>query len=453
MKDILVVDDELSTLLTIRHALLKRGYTLDEASSVSQALELLRNNSYHLVLADIRLADGDGFSVLEAAKYAVPSPEVIMMTAFGSIETAIRAIRGGAYDYIVKPFQLDAMMIVINRAMEKRRLADRVHTLEQQLREQLHAAAIVGDAPSMIDVLQLIAQVSKTESTVLITGESGTGKELVAKTIHFNSSRREQPMITVNCATLPEHLQESELFGYAKGAFTGAAQDKPGLFEDADGGTLFLDEIGELAPNTQTKLLRFLQEGEIRRVGENIIRKVNVRILASTNRDLRAAIRERAFREDLFYRLNVVEIRLPPLRERTGDIPLLVQHFLSHYSGKLDKPSVRVSDRSLELLRTYPWPGNIRELQNVLERALIVDQDSILGVDDLPMEFRGTDDKVLLAAPAKGMSLEEVEKEYILMVLSRCGGNRQKASKVLGITTTTLWRKLKSYNGESVKKV
>ena len=452
VKDILVVDDERSTLLSIIREFDKRGHTVDQAETMARALALLKSNVYHVVIADIRLEDGEGFGVLESAKRCAPVPEVIMMTAYGSIETAIRAIRGGAYDYIVKPFQFDTFMMVVQRALEKRRLADRVRALEDQLRGQLHAAEIVGTAPAMIDVLQLIAQVSNTESTVLITGESGTGKELVAKTIHQNSKRRDQPMIIVNCATLPEHLQESELFGYAKGAFTGASQDKSGLLEDAQTGTLFLDEIGELSPTSQTKFLRFLQEGEIRRVGENTIRKVDVRIIASTNSDLRTAIREKSFREDLFYRLNVVEIRLPALRERAADIPLLTNHFLSLFSSKLDKPNVKISNRSLQLLQDYAWPGNVRELQNVLERALIVDQDGLLGIDDLPLEFRGAADQVLTSAPAKAMSLDDLEREYILMVLSRCGGNRQKASKILGITTTTLWRKLKSYTGATPTK-
>ncbi|HEY4643126.1 MAG TPA: sigma-54 dependent transcriptional regulator, partial [Bacteroidota bacterium] len=426
MKDILVVDDDQATLLSLKAGLVKRGYTIDEAGSLTRALELLQGNPYHVVLADIRLDDGDGFGVLEAAKRSISSPEVIMMTAFGSIETAIKAIRGGAYDYIVKPFQFDATLIVIQRALEKRRLVHRVRALEEQLRDQIQASEIIGQAPTMVDVLQLMAHVSKTESTILITGESGTGKELVAKSIHYNSSRSDRPMITVNSATIPEHLQESELFGYARGAFTGAAQDKAGLFEDADGGTLFLDEMGELSPVSQTKLLRFLQDGEIRRVGGNTIRKVNVRVIASTNRDLRAAIREKSFREDLYYRLNVVEIPLPALRERKEDIPILTNHFLSRYSIKLDKPNVTISDRALQLLQSYNWPGNVRELQNVIERALIVDQDGLIGVDDLPLEFRGAEDQVLVTAPTKRMSLDEVEKEYILTVLKRCGGNRQQ---------------------------
>jgi DNA-binding NtrC family response regulator len=361
----------------------------------------------------------------------------------------------GAYDYIQKPFDKDEFLMLVNKALERKNLINEVEQLQNELREKYRFENIIGNSNPMMKVLSMVSKVAKTDSTVLISGESGTGKELVAKATHLNSRRKNRSFITINCGALPENLQESELFGHVRGAFTGAIKDKRGLFQEANGGTLFLDEVGETALSTQVKILRFLQDGEIRRVGENEPLNVDVRLIAATNKDLKREIEEGTFREDLYYRLNVIPIHLPALRERRDDIPLLVNHFLKIYAERTKKNNPTVSPEAMNILMQYNWPGNVRELENVIERGLILAAKNAIQPEDLPAtlieseQVQNTDLEVIVGGE---QTLEELEKKHILSTLERVAWNQKKASDILGISTTTLWRKLKSYGIEPKRK-
>jgi DNA-binding NtrC family response regulator len=438
---VLIVEDQESMLESLAILFRREGYEVACASSGGEALESLSAEMPDLVLVDFRLPDTDGLKVLKAAKELSSTTEVVMITAYGTVESAVQAMKEGAYDYIVKPFSPDEIVLAAGRALEKKRLSDRVRFLEERLRQSYRFDEIVGKSQAMLSVLKMVSQVCTTDSTVLITGESGTGKELITQAIHFNSSRREGPFVVVNFAAIPEHLQESELFGHARGAFTDAKQDKKGLLEEAHEGTLFLDEIGEASPSAQTKLLRFLQDGEVRRVGDNYPRHLSVRLIAATNKNLGQEIKEGRFREDLFYRLNVVPIHLPPLRERKEDIPLLVDHFLDKLGKKLRRDNISIDKRAVNALLSYDWPGNVRELENIIERLMILSQGGSIGLEDLPTDIREGE------AGKDGMkkTLAQVEKKYILEALHRSGGNRRKAALELGISSTTLWRKMKAH--------
>jgi len=392
-------------------------------------------------------------AVLRESKEINPLTEVIVLTGYGTVESGVEAMRSGAYDYIQKPFDREEFLIVVDKALERKELLTEVEQLQDKLKEKYKFENIVGSSNEMLDVLSMVSKVAHTDSTILISGESGTGKELIAKAIHVNSRRKNRSFITINCGALPENLQESELFGHVRGAFTGAIRDKRGLFQEANGGTLFLDEVGETAFSAQVKLLRFLQDGEIRRVGENEPIYVDVRLLAATNQDLEKSIEEGRFREDLYYRLNVIPIHMPALRKRRDDIPLLVNCFLEKYATRAKKKVTSVSPDAMQILSGYDWPGNVRELENVIERAIILTNKNVVMPEDLPSSIQGTLRKTRGAEEDMSeKTLEELEKHHIIGTLEKYGWNQKKASEILGISTTTLWRKLKSYGIETKRK-
>jgi DNA-binding NtrC family response regulator len=453
MADIILVDDEKSVRSTLSIILQKSGYHVDETGNGNDAIEKIKTHFYDLVITDLRMKPVDGMEVLRVAKEVNPSTEVLVMTAFGTVETGVEAMKLGAYDYIQKPFDKDELLLVIKKALERKELLTEVEHLQNELKEKYSFENIVGKSNKMLDVLSMVTKVSQTDSTVLIQGESGTGKELIAKAIHLNSRRKNRAFITINCGALPENLQESELFGHVRGAFTGAIRDKNGLFQEANSGTLFLDEIGETALSTQVKVLRFLQDGEIRRVGDNEPIFVNVRLLAATNKNLIKSIEEGTFREDLYYRLNVIPILLPPLRQRRDDIPLLVNHFLNKYVEKIKKKISSISPEAMKILTGYDWPGNVRELENVIERAVILTNKNVIMEEDLPLSIQESHSRTQETEEIlEGKTLEDLEKHYILKTLEKYSWNQKKVSEMLDISTTTLWRKLKSYGIEPKKK-
>jgi NtrC-family two-component system response regulator AlgB len=431
---ILLVDDEQNILHTVRIALEAADFDVAAFLNPLQAREALRDRYFDLALYDLKMQPIDGLALLKETRVASPLTTVMLMTAHGSIDTAVEAIREGAYDYIQKPFEFADLHRFVERAVEHHRLRREVQELKDELARREGTGEIVTRNAKMQGVIDLALQVAPSMISVLIEGESGTGKELLAHLLHRNSGRAERPFVTVTCSALAETLLESELFGHARGAFTGAVRDRQGRFEAADGGTVFLDEIGEIAPATQVKLLRFLQSKEFERVGETSTRKVDVRVVAATNRDLEAAVRSGAFREDLFYRLNAVRLKLPPLRERTEDIPLLVQHFMAR-----GKASVQISPEAQHALEAYPWRGNVRELENIIERALILSHGSDIRLQHLPEEFQAAGD-----AAQRPLSLEDVEQQHIVRVL-RIARDLDEAARILGIDPTTLWRKRKKY--------
>jgi two-component system response regulator HydG len=447
---VLVVDDQAAIRESMVITFRREGYSVHAAESGEVALELLYQKPFDLVVTDLRLSGINGLEVLRRTKELFPDTEVVVMTAYGTIEGAVEAIKSGAYDYLTKPFQPEELTLVSQRALERRGLTQRVRLLEEVVRGRHPFEDIVFASPSMSEVLKMIEQVARLDSTVLITGESGTGKELAARALHALSPRKDKPLVIVNCGAIPENLQESELFGHTKGSFTGAHADKRGLFDEAHGGTAFLDEVGELTPMAQVKMLRFLQNGEVRRVGTTTSRNLDVRILAATNRNLEKSVKDGTFREDLYYRLNVIPIELPPLRERREDIPPLVQHFLRRIAERMSaREPPAVSPRAMDLLMKHSWRGNVRELENVMERAAALDRDGIIGMDDLPFgDTQRSEDRIIDRARRGALSLAELEKEYILEVLAECGGSRKNSAKRLGITTATLWRKLKQYEKE-----
>jgi two-component system response regulator AtoC len=437
---ILVVDDDEVTCNLLEEVLSKEGYLVHRALNGREAIEKGENRLYDVVLTDIRMFDVDGMEVLRAYRQRNPETIIIMMTAFGSIETAIRAIQEGAYDYVSKPFKLDEIKLTIQRALDQRRLLRENLHYRQELITKYKLENIVGRSPQMLQVYKTIARVAESRSTVLITGESGTGKELVARAIHFNSPRAPRPFVAVDCSSLAETLLESELFGHVRGAFTGAVASKKGLFEEADGGTCFLDEIGDISPAMQAKLLRVLQEHEIRRVGGVETTRIDVRVVAATNKNLEDLVSDKKFREDLFYRLNVVSIHLPPLRERSEDIPLLADHFLRKYAAENQKPLFRASPESIDILIRYRWPGNVRELENVLERAATLSRSHVILPEDLPRRLQLEPSQLSLSSLPSRIPLSELEKLYIQKVLEEMGGNKKKAADILGIDRRTLYR-------------
>ena len=452
MADILLVDDEKSVSSTVALFLKKEGYNVEEQSNGPDAVERLKVKFFDLVITDLKMKPMDGLEVLRNVKEINPLTEVVVMTAYGTVESGVKAMRLGAYDYIQKPFEKDEFVILVSKALERKQLLTEVQKLQEDLKDKYRFENIVGSSKEMMDVFSMAIKVAPTDSTVLISGESGTGKELIARAIHINSKRKNRSFITINCGALPENLQESELFGHVRGAFTGAIRDKRGLFQEANGGTLFLDEIGETAPSTQVKLLRFLQDGEIRRVGENDPIHVDVRLLAATNQDLDKAIKEGRFREDLFYRLNVINIDMPPLRKRRDDIPLLINYFLEKNLTQKKKKIDSVSPDAMKIFTGYDWPGNVRELENVIERAVILTTRNVIMPEDLPASIQTAKAQVEDQTEELGeKTLEDLERHYILKALDKYSWNQKKASDVLGISTTTLWRKLKSYGIEPKK--
>ncbi len=443
---VLIVEDEEPFRKVVGEILQSAGHDVSLCESGAAACALAASRAFDLVISDVRLGDGpDGMEVLAAFQRAQPQTPVILMTAFGDIENVMKAIQQGAYDYISKfPFQPRELLQTIERALERRRLLEENRALRREGRGRMRE--IVGRSPAMLEVYKLVARVAASLSTVLVVGESGTGKELVARAIHMHSARSTGAFVAVNCTALTETLLESELFGHAKGAFTGAVQTKRGLFEEAQGGTLFLDEIGDINPKMQAQLLRVLQEGEIRRVGGSEPIRIDVRVVAATNRDLEEEVQRGRFREDLYFRINVVTIRLPSLRERPEDIPLLVDHFLSKYAQREGRAEAGIADDAMEILRRYNWPGNVRELENVIERALALSKSGIILPSDLPAETRGADSRPNLVTNGSLVSdrptLAELEQRYINLVLQQEGGNKKRAAEILGIDRRTLYRTL-----------
>jgi DNA-binding NtrC family response regulator len=440
MLSILVVDDEEPFRRLLKNELARRGYAVSVAADGGEAMRLMSNNAFDAVLLDVIMPGVDGLSLMKTLKEDPSAPPFIVLTGKATVETAVEAMKNGAYDYLTKPYKLDELVIVVDRACEYSRLSVKSKLLEQELVRKESPFEFIGTSSQLQDILALIRKVAPTDSPVFIQGESGTGKELVANTVWHYSNRKDTPFIALNCASLSESLIESEIFGHEKGAFTSAFNLKHGLVEVADKGTLFLDEIGEMPLGLQAKLLRFLDSGEFRRVGGNKAMHVDVRLITATNKDLPEMIKAGTFREDLFYRLNVITVTIPPLRERKEDIPELARYFLNKYSRKLSRVVTAFTSESLELLAGYHWPGNVRELENVVERAMILCESDKIGAEDLSIPSTGT-----ISELGTNPSLEEMEKNFILRVLKEANGNQSKASQLLGIDRKTLYLKLKKY--------
>jgi two-component system response regulator PilR (NtrC family) len=436
---VLVVDDERSMQEFLEIFLRSEGYEVATASDVDSAQIHLENDDFDVVITDIKMPGGSGIDLLHTTHEISPETVVIMITAYASTETAIAAMREGAYDYVTKPFKVDELRIVLEKALEKKLLASENKRLRSELRTRVRDRSIIGNSSSMQQVFDLIAQVAGTKANVLITGESGTGKEMVARAIHADGDRCDRPFVALNCAAIPENLLESELFGHVKGSFTGAVQNKAGLFELADGGTLFLDEVGELTPAIQVKLLRAIQEKTFRRVGGTTDGHVDVRIVAATNRRLEDELSAGRFREDLYYRINVIEIPLPPLRERVEDIPLLVAHFIDKYARELDKPVEGLAEEAMGVLLEYFFPGNVRELENLIERAVALSRGPVIGMEELPPALLNpTTPSKSTHVPPEGIDLEEMvndfERTLLTEALRASGGVKKKAAQLVGIS-------------------
>ncbi|MBN1476755.1 sigma-54-dependent Fis family transcriptional regulator [Candidatus Sumerlaeota bacterium] len=429
--------------------LVQRGHLVQTFQRADDALAHVRKQAVDLVLTDILLSGMSGLKLVQALRDRPDPPQVIIMTALEEINDAVEAMRLGAFHYLLKPFNMGEVRIVIDKALERRRLEREVSELRHEVEQRYEFANIIAKSQRMLAIFDLIRRVAPTNATVLITGSSGTGKELVARALHVHSLRRREPFVSVNCTALPETLLESELFGHVRGSFTGAIADKRGLFEEADGGTVFLDEIGEISPLLQQRLLRVLQEREFFRVGESTVRSVDVRILAATNRNLHEEVKSGRFREDLFYRLHVVNIHLPDLQERREDIPLLADHFLRRICRENSLGEKTIWPDALERLMSHDWPGNVRELENVLERAAVLTRGSAITADDLPLEVRERGPRVHIADALKErITLEELERRYIVALFESLGRSRTKAASVLGIDRKTLYRKLMKYRAE-----
>jgi len=445
--NILVVDDDATTRDLLREVLSEEGYRVVTSGSGEEALEIGRRELFEVIISDMRLGPNlNGLDVLRAYKAIQPESEVILITAFGSMETAIEAVKAGAFDYISKPFKLEEVLLIVGRALQNRNLIAENRSLKRQLGNQAQINSLVGRSPAMLEIYKKIAMVSDSRSTVLITGESGTGKELVARAIHYNSSRAGERFLPVNCGALTESLLETELFGHVRGSFTGAYENKRGILEEASGGTVFLDEVSEMSRALQVKLLRAIEEQEVRRVGGAQPVHIDVRFIAATNRPLDELVRQHRFREDLYYRLRVVEIELPPLRKRTDDVPLLTEHFLKQLAQERGQ-AYGISPEALSALVSYVWPGNVRELENVLESTVALNRSGMITPEDLPDKIRVTPrdgkgpDDLYTDLP----SLVELKKRYVAYVLRISAANKAKASDILGITRRTLYNILEKY--------
>ncbi len=446
---ILVVDDEQSHRIMLKAVLTKEGYDVSEADDGMAAVKAVENESFDLILMDIRMTDMDGIEAMGQIKKMSPAIPIIMMTAYASIKAAVEALKSGAYDYLTKPLDIDELKILTKKALEHYRLQEENVFLKERLADRFDFSKIIGKSRRMKEVFENLSLIAPSDATILIYGESGTGKELVANAIHQNSPRAQKPFIKVSCAALPETLLESELFGHERGAFTGALARKAGRFQLADGGTLFLDEVNVMSSTTQVKLLRVLQEREFEPLGSTKTIHVDIRLITATNKELEAEVKEGRFREDLFYRLNVVPIHLPPLRERKEDIPLLAEHFFKLYQEKNKKSIKGFLPKTIDTLMRYDWPGNIRELENVIERAVILCRGEYVSPKDLPSPFQEEQlgEQPIISIPP-GMTLEQVEKEAIIQTLEETGGNRTQTAQILGISRKTLQNKLKEYGLE-----
>ncbi len=480
---VLVVDDERNTREGLRRAI-QRDYDVFVAEDARSAMEVLAEHHVDVMLSDVRMPGGDGLSLLREVRAKYPDVACILLTAYGSVETAVEAMKSGASDFLTKPVNLDHLDILLKRTIRNRSLESENRELRKQLDSKFGLENIIGGSPAMERLFDVIKQVAPSQATVLIQGPSGTGKELVAHAIHTLSPRASGPFVAVHCAALSSTLLESELFGHEKGAFTGAVSQRKGRFEMAEGGTLFLDEISEIEPSVQVKLLRVLEERCFERVGGDEMVNVDIRIVSATNRDLRKYVEEGKFREDLYYRLAVVDIRMPPLKERTSDIPMLCDFFIREFAGKNNSPVTSVSPAAIAVLQSYSWPGNVRELRNTVERMVVFARGSVLDVDDVPQEIRNAAAAAsssvsaapataarndsgmtapepgghaapgpLAAAPAggtEGRTLSDMERSRILEALASCGGNRSKAAEMLGISRRTLHRKINSFKDEGI---
>jgi DNA-binding NtrC family response regulator len=445
---ILIVDDESNARAALSEILHEDGYSTETAADGFKALGKLDEFAPDVILTDLKMPGLDGIAFMEKARAAAPGAVFVVMTAFGTISSAVEAMKKGAENYLLKPLDPEALGAVVNRAMEKARLVQEARRLRDRLRERNAFSHIVSSDPKMAAVLELVAQVGPSRASVLVTGESGTGKELIAEAIHLASSRARAPFLRLHCAALSESLLESELFGHERGAFTGAVARREGRFKQADGGTLFLDEIGEVSAAVQVKLLRFLQERTFERVGGNETLKVDVRVIAATNRDLGAEIKRGAFREDLFYRLNVVTVELPPLRERHGDIPALASFFLGRYAAENGKTIETFAEDALKTLLEYPWPGNVRELENVIERAVVLCEGPRIEKKHLPTTLVPSDERGG-PPPIPGTTIADLERYAILKTLEACGGSTSKAATVLGVSTRKIQYKLHEYGADA----
>ena len=443
MEKILIIDDEKSILDLLSVVFKKEGYRVRATLSAKKALELLNKEEFGLILTDIKLPEMSGFEILKRVRESKPDIAVVMITAYGNVKQAVEALKAGAFDYVVKPFDVDELKIIVAKALEKKRLQEENILLRKELKKKSSFETVIGKSKKIKHIYSMIEKIAGTDSTILVTGESGTGKELAARAIHSLSPREENRFVSINCGALPENLLESELFGHVEGAFTGAVADKLGLFEVAQRGTLFLDEVGEMAPWTQVKLLRTLQDKKIRRVGGTEEAAIDVRIIAATNQDLKKKISEGKFREDLFYRLNVISFEMPPLRERKEDVPLFVNHFLKKYSMEIGKSMKRITPDVMKLFESYPWPGNIRELENVIERTVAVEDRETITLDSLPDELltaRKREETDLLFQKNFCLTsfLDEAAQSYIKQARLLSGGNLKKTASLLGISYRNL---------------
>ena len=446
---LLVADDDPGLRESLERTLTREGYRVILASDGNAALERLQAGGIDLVLTDLKMPGLTGIEVLRAAKAIAPDVDVILLTAFGTVEEAVKAMKEGAYDFLTKPFQRAQVLRLIRQALERRELIQQNRALQQRLDDLLRQGVVIGSSPAFRRMMTLVEQVADSSATVLVQGESGTGKELVASAIHQRSARRKGPFVAVNCAALPETLLESELFGYEKGAFTGAAARKEGRFELADGGTLFLDEVADLSPVTQPKILRVLQEGEFERLGATKSIRVDVRIVAATNQDLGHMVKEKRFREDLYYRLNVITLNVPPLRERREDVRVLAQHFLRIYAAKNNRTLEGFTDEAMRRLEAYAWPGNVRELENVVERGVVLARGALMDTGELPEEIAGATplpEGVLTVRI--GTPLAEVGARLLDATLRATKGNKTLTAKLLGIDPRTVSRKLERQDGD-----
>ena len=454
---VLLVDDDSALAETLALGLTKRGYEVETSTSSNDAFAHALTSDVDVVVTDLRMPGTDGIALCERIVANRPDVPVLVMTAFGSLDSAVSAIRAGAYDFISKPVQMDVLCIAVDRAARTRSLSEEIKRLRTDAARASHddASFVGGESAAMQKVHDLVARVADAEVSVLITGESGTGKEVTAQALHRRSRRASGPFVAINCSAMPEALLESELFGHAKGAFTDARQARTGLFAQAKGGTLFLDEIGDMPMTLQPKILRALQERTVRPVGSNGEIPIDVRVIAATNRDLESAIEEKRFREDLFFRLNVIQIALPPLRSRAGDVLPLAQHFLQTFAKRAGRNVTSLAKPAAERLLSYPWPGNVRELQNCMERAVTLARFEQVIIEDLPEKVRDHRSSHLLVVsddPSELVPMEEIERRYLLRVLEAVGGNKAAAARILGIERKTLYRKIERYEEEAASK-
>jgi DNA-binding NtrC family response regulator len=447
--EILVVDDEANLREALVKLLARAGHHVQAVGSAAEARELVRARRLQLVLTDLRLPGADGVSLLRDIKALDPAVEVIVMTAYGTIQTAVEAMREGAYDYVEKPLDQDRLLLVVERALERYALSEENTRLRRAVRTEIEYGGLIGKSAAMAPVYQFIEMVAPSNATVLLTGESGVGKELIARAIHQRSPRCQGPLISLNCGAIPETLLESELFGFEKGAFTGAYAARPGKIELSHGGTLFLDEVAEMSPKTQIDLLRVLETRELRRLGGARLIPVDIRVIAATNKNLAEAVAARTFREDLYYRLNVLPLRVPALRERVEDIPLLAEHFLEEFAETYRRPRKRLSRPALELLSAHPWPGNVRELRNLMERLTVTVEDTVIDPEDLPPEYRPARPPVRTIEVPLGTPLRKVEEMVIRRTLAEVTSHREKAARLLEISPRALHYKLRRYGIET----